>query len=438
MFANYYDAIDEEEKKQVAPSTFLDTPEAKKEVIQDFLASKLPPGMRQRYADRKKQALELQNQSYQGPAAIESLQENASARNLAATLQKAANQFGTNPSDGQVSSKYNIDSDMQAQNELDASVFNQKQKMYNSALDEERQADADLMKFDEYNSGLEEKQANANWRGEQQVQQRLDWDRNKVTQDREDETYFGQKADQAELNDPNSEVSKRYQALATKLTGGKGSFEGMSASKLAKLNPMLTKAYEIDEKSRDRADLRNEKKLNREETRNTAIATKQAEHALKRQEKSEDDDKKRKEKYEKDSQEFNMRYDNINANLNELEDMIKTKGTYEMFGPHNDIMGSKLYQIAVDYAKVVDPASVAREGEVKAAEKYMLPIQGLGTKNSTALALIQKYKDDLAVKMKNKNANTYGAGTSAGQSKAPSEKNQSTANDDPFAQFARQ
>jgi hypothetical protein len=80
----------------------------------------------------------------------------------------------------------------------------------------------------------------------------------------------------------------------------------------------------------------------------------------------------------------------IKNSLNKLKATIEKTGTYEMFGPESGDMDSAIYQAAVDYAKLVDPNSVAREGEVAAAQKYMLPVKGLGVANSTAQKILDE------------------------------------------------
>ena len=77
-------------------------------------------------------------------------------------------------------------------------------------------------------------------------------------------------------------------------------------------------------------------------------------------------------------------------------------------------MDKRLYDIALDYAKIVDPASVAREGEVAAAQKYLLPIKGLGVRNSTAKKYIQDMRDTLSGRMTAKNSNRKNTQGSAG------------------------
>lgn len=80
---------------------------------------------------------------------------------------------------------------------------------------------------------------------------------------------------------------------------------------------------------------------------------------------------------------------------NQLSDAIKKYGTFEMASPEGSAqLGQLPYQMAIAYAKTVDPSSVAREGEVSAAQKYLIPI-GLGTRNETALKAAEAFKKDI-------------------------------------------
>jgi hypothetical protein len=86
--------------------------------------------------------------------------------------------------------------------------------------------------------------------------------------------------------------------------------------------------------------------------------------------------------------------------LNDLEKTIKEDGNFEFW---NEKSKAKLeqaqYDLAIKYAKIVDPTSVAREGEVAAAQKYMLPL-GFGTRNSLSLAAIKEFKNKIAETVK--------------------------------------
>lgn len=80
---------------------------------------------------------------------------------------------------------------------------------------------------------------------------------------------------------------------------------------------------------------------------------------------------------------------------NQLADAIKKYGTFELASPEGSAkLGQLPYQMAIAYAKTVDPSSVAREGEVAAAQKYLIPM-GMGTRDKTALAAASDFKKDI-------------------------------------------
>jgi hypothetical protein len=104
--------------------------------------------------------------------------------------------------------------------------------------------------------------------------------------------------------------------------------------------------------------------------------------------------------------ESQYRYNILNTNLNKLQKLVEENGTNSLVGAEGDEMDSLVYQAAVDYAKLVDPESVAREGEVAAAQKYMIPFRnnyGLTTRASTALEQIKNYKASLDERLKARN-----------------------------------
>lgn len=103
---------------------------------------------------------------------------------------------------------------------------------------------------------------------------------------------------------------------------------------------------------------------------------------------------------QKSEKELAYRYNILKQNAEDLKSLIKKHGTMEVMGAEGAMMDDKLYQIAVDYAKLVDPDSVAREGEVAAAKKYMLPVReslvpfgpaGSAYTNKTAVELVDNY-----------------------------------------------
>lgn len=83
--------------------------------------------------------------------------------------------------------------------------------------------------------------------------------------------------------------------------------------------------------------------------------------------------------------------------LDELDKVVKDEGNWAsgLANPTNAAkLQAKTYQLAIQYAKIVDPSSVAREGEVAAAQKYMIPM-GLTTRNSVTRASIKNMKDTI-------------------------------------------
>ncbi len=132
----------------------------------------------------------------------------------------------------------------------------------------------------------------------------------------------------------------------------------------------------------------------------------------------------------KTNRESDYRYNKLNTNAQELKDTIlgnkekgtKGVGTFEMFGDKGSSMDSKIYQMAVDFAKLVDPDSVAREGEVAAAKKYMLPVRdwgGMGTSNETAGKMIDNYIADLDSRLAARKASQADTSNIAGNTLPP-------------------
>jgi hypothetical protein len=79
----------------------------------------------------------------------------------------------------------------------------------------------------------------------------------------------------------------------------------------------------------------------------------------------------------------------------EFENTVRKYGTFEVGSPEGSAkLGQLPYQMAIAYAKIVDPSSVAREGEVAAAQKYIIPT-GLLTRNDTALNAISNFRNDV-------------------------------------------
>jgi hypothetical protein len=175
-------------------------------------------------------------------------------------------------------------------------------------------------------------------------------------------------ADKSALrSDPNSEESKAARAFIQQLMPNARGIESMSAEQLDKAAPLLMQKFNADraQANADRAYALDAMKI--------GAAGKNA----------------------KASNEVAYRTESLQGNLDKLKGLVERVGTFEALGPESAQMDSLIYQVAVDYAKLVDPESVAREGEVAAAQKYMLPVKGLFVRNSTASSLIDNMKQDV-------------------------------------------
>ena len=83
----------------------------------------------------------------------------------------------------------------------------------------------------------------------------------------------------------------------------------------------------------------------------------------------------------------------------QLTDAINKYGTFEIGSSEGSArLGQLPYQLAIAYSKTVDPDSVAREGEVAAAQKYLIPL-GAGTRNDTALAAAKSFREEIVAKV---------------------------------------
>ena len=84
--------------------------------------------------------------------------------------------------------------------------------------------------------------------------------------------------------------------------------------------------------------------------------------------------------------------------LRSLKATINSYGTYESALLGNPQAASTLeqlpYKMAITYSKIVDPQSVAREGEVEAAKKYIVPL-GLFANKQQALASIDAQEKEI-------------------------------------------
>lgn len=98
----------------------------------------------------------------------------------------------------------------------------------------------------------------------------------------------------------------------------------------------------------------------------------------------------------------------------QLEGAVMQYGNFESMNPQGSALIRQLpYEMAIAYAKIVDPSSVAREGEVAAAQKYLVPMSRtpipdafgmtpdspLSVKNETTLQAIRNMKDGIRARI---------------------------------------
>ena len=175
-------------------------------------------------------------------------------------------------------------------------------------------------------------------------------------------------------SDPNSQESKTAQMLAKKFAPGMD-FVGMSATQLKEKIPSLEKLYSVDQQRLNREDARDERRML---------------FGMKAQEKQNERDEKKKVSLS----EVENRRQNIMDNIGILDKMIGDKGTYEVMGSHNQDMDRLVDQIATDMAKLQDPDSVARPGEVELVKQGLVK-SGFQNTNATARDLLKNFTTEV-------------------------------------------
>lgn len=160
---------------------------------------------------------------------------------------------------------------------------------------------------------------------------------------------------------------------------------------------------ELNRKSRERA--ANLARSDRRDERATAVETRREDKAMaieaRREEKAAaTEDKKKAQVVEVENFVANIK-DNINA----LRKQVKDTGTFEMFGSESADLERAMTNIAVDMAKLQDPGSVAREGEVALVKKGLFPtgLKALGTRNATA----DKILENMLSEVEKRRSNAY-------------------------------
>jgi len=259
-------------------------------------------------------------------------------------------------------------------------------------------------------------------------------------------------ADKEAAFDPNSEQSKFARKTIFDATGDKVS-DKMPASQLtgalkAAYAKMAAKAKaaaaakKIGSKKDDilAKEARSEERAIAREARSEDRAMAKETRALDRFKVKEDRKETRnlaKEKRKRGAKgiELKTRYGNINNNLSSLKNLVAEYGTDEWTGPQGAQMEQHLENIAVDFAKLMDPESVARESEVESA-KRMLFKPGIFQTEATVQSQLDNFRKIMDERIKTdetvRNA-VFGGG--AGNSEA--EEWLSNNPDDPRAEAVR-
>lgn len=195
----------------------------------------------------------------------------------------------------------------------------------------------------------------------------------KAVQDRIQQQSLKKGDAELALKDPSSPQSKAFQAAVARLYPGKFKPEelaGVSAADRDIIMDPLKLQESIDARKQTAALARADKQAVRDEKKNLAV------------------------------NEIQSRANDIESNLRELEAMIGANGTWEMFGSHNQDLDRKVDQIATDMAKLQDPNSVARPGEVELVKKNLIK-SGFKNKNSTALDILKNFRNEVNSRVAN-------------------------------------
>ena len=146
------------------------------------------------------------------------------------------------------------------------------------------------------------------------------------------------------------------------------------------------------------------------------------EYEMKKQKFSQEQEEKAKKSAIED--ESTYRYKNTLKNINKLRDTIRDIKFWQAYSGTETIgnifgqmfnkdykpstasseIESSIYNMALDYAKIVDPQSIAKEGEVAAAQKYALPIQryiASGSKDA-AFKILDQYENTIKEREKSR------------------------------------
>jgi len=148
------------------------------------------------------------------------------------------------------------------------------------------------------------------------------------------------------------------------------------------------------QREQQRRDLEYQRQLQRDQRNRdfelNKLGMQQMYKGMERRQKLAEKEKEKSRVFGKDPKEFSRRFSAIVSEAENLKNLINKKGTFEMFGEHENVLNQKLESLAVDAAKLYDPQSVARESEVQSF-KNMLFQPGLTTANKTAIGTLDSF-----------------------------------------------
>lgn len=176
--------------------------------------------------------------------------------------------------------------------------------------------------------------------------------------------------------------------LGTRLKISPGNLEKLTPSSLKQNGPYFQKLLELEEKK-----VGDKQKADEGSRQRLADRKEMADYRHELQMDSKQEGKKLKD--QELIEEVENRRQEIENNLNDLETMVGDKGTYELLGAHNEILGGKLNAVATDTAKLFDPKSVARPSEVEQAMKALFKPRATGMTNETAIKILKQYRNDM-------------------------------------------
>ncbi len=216
-----------------------------------------------------------------------------------------------------------------------------------------------------------------------------------------------QAVEQARLNfTPKTYQSADAARLDAMLTGNEGLATVADAADKQSMNSELVK---MKAQERIRMDAAKEQELFREKMQERAFAQQDKLEANKLEREGIKANKKKMGELKQADIDFESNSSAALRNIQELKKTVGKSGNYEsnsIYSPASDPkaaadLSQNFLDTAIAYAKIVDPTSVAREGEVETAKKYAIP-SGLTISNKTTLQALHKMEQKIKERMKDR------------------------------------